>query len=136
MTVLYPVFAMAALTFFCVFRMGILRYGAVSRGEIDGRFYRLYKDHEEPEHLRVLTRHVINLYEAPILFYTIAIIAFMTDTVSTLILTLAWAYVALRYVHSYIHLTSNRVVNRFRVFATGQITLLAVWITVLVTLPH
>lgn len=136
MTILYPVFAMAALTFFCVFRMGILRYGAVSRGEIDGRFYRLYKDHEEPENLRVHTRHVINLYEAPILFYTIAIIAFMTDTVSTLILTLAWAYVALRYVHSYIHLTSNRVVNRFRVFATSQITLLAVWITVLVSLPH
>ena len=136
MTILYPVFAMAALTFFCVFRMGILRYGAVSRGEIDGRFYRLYKDHEEPEHLRVHTRHVINLYEAPILFYTISIIAFVTDTVSTLILTLAWAYVALRYVHSYIHLTSNRVVNRFRVFATSQITLLAVWITVLVSLPH
>ena len=136
MTVLYPVFAMAALTFFCVFRMGILRYGAVSRGEIDGRFYRLYKDHEEPEHLRVLTRHVINLYEAPILFYTISTIAFVTDSVSTLILTLAWAYVALRYVHSYIHLTSNRVVNRFRVFAASQITLLAVWITVLVSLPH
>jgi hypothetical protein len=127
---------MAGLTFFCVIRMGVLRYGAVSRGEIDGRFYRLYKGGEEPEHLRVLTRHVINLYEAPILFYTISIIAFMTGTVSTLILILAWAYVALRYVHSYIHLTSNRVVNRFRVFATSQITLLALWIVVLVSLPN
>ena len=136
MTILYPVFAMAGLTFFCVFRMGVLRYGAVGRGEIDGRFYRLYKDGEEPEYLRVLTRHVINLYEAPILFYTISIIAFMTGTDSTLILTLAWAYVALRYVHSYIHLTSNRVINRFRVFATSQITLLALWIVVLVSLPN
>ena len=136
MTILYPVFAMAALTFFCVFRMGVLRHGAVGRGEMDGRYYRLYEGDGEPEYLRVITRHVVNLYEAPILFYTISIIAYVTDTVSTLILTLAWMYVALRYVHSYVHLTSNRVVNRFRVFATSQLTLLAVWITVLVSLPR
>ena len=136
MNMLYPVFAMAALTFFCTSRMGFLRYGAVRRGEIDGRFYRLYRDDDEPEHLRVLTRHVINLYEAPILFYAISIIAFVTETVSALILTLAWAYVALRFLHSYIHLSSNRVINRFRVFVTSQLTLMALWVVVLVSLPH
>lgn len=131
MTILYPVFAMAALTFFCVGRMGIQRYSAVRRGEIDGRFYRLYKDHEEPEHLRVLTRHVVNLYEAPVLFYAISLIAFTTETVSILIVSLAWAYVALRYVHSYIHLTSNRVIYRFRCFATSQFVLIILWLVVL-----
>jgi len=131
MTILYPAFAMAALTFFCVSRMGFQRFSAVRRGEIDGRFYRLYKDHEEPEHLRVLTRHVVNLYEAPVLFYAISIIAFVTETVSVLILTLAWAYVALRYGHSYIHLTSNRVINRFRLFVTSQFVLMVLWLAVL-----
>ncbi len=131
MTILYPVFAMAALTFFCVFRMGLLRFSAVRRGEIDGRFFRLYKDYEEPEYLRVLSRHVVNLYEAPVLFYAISIIAVVTETVSILILALAWAYVVLRYVHSYIHLTSNKVIHRFRCFATSQFVLIILWLVVL-----
>ncbi len=134
MTVLYPVFAMAALTFFCVFRMGLLRFSAVRRGEIDGRFFRLYKDYEEPEDLRVLSRHVVNLHEAPVLFYAVSIIAFVTESTSTLLLILAWTYVALRYTHSYVHLTSNKVLHRFRLFATSHLVLLVLWILVLVGL--
>ncbi len=134
MTILLPIFAMAGLTFFCVFRLGFLRFSAIRRGEIDGRYFRLYKDYEEPEYLRVNSRHVINLYEAPILFYAISIIAYVTETVSTLILALAWTYVALRYAHSYIHLTSNRVVHRFRIFATSQLLLMILWLVVLLGL--
>ncbi len=134
MNILYPVFAMAALTFFCTFRIGFLRYSAVSRGEVDGRFFRLYRDYEEPEYLRVLSRHVVNLHESPVLFYAISIIAFATETVSILILALAWAYVALRYAHSYIHLTSNKVINRFRCFATSQVVLMILWVVVLLGL--
>lgn len=136
MAILYLTFALAALTFFCATGMGMLRYSAVDRGEVDGRFYRLYKDFEESEYLRVLTRHVINLHEAPVLFYSISIIAFVTETVSTLILAIAWAYVALRYVHSYIYLMTNKVINRFRVFVTSQVLLMVLWIVVLVGLPH
>jgi len=134
MTILYPVFAMAALTFFCVSRMGLLRFSAVRRGEIDGRFFRLYRDYEEPEYLRVLSRHVVNLHEAPVLFYAISIIAAVTETVSPLILALAWAYVTLRYVHSYIHLTSNKVIHRFHCFVTSQFVLIILWLVVLVGL--
>ncbi len=134
MNILYPVFAMAALTFFCMFRLGILRYSAVRRREIDFRFFRQYKDYEEPENLRVLSRHVVNLHEAPVLFYAISIIAFVTETVSILIVGLAWAYASLRYVHSYVHLTSNIVIYRFRLFVTSQIVLIILWIVVLLGL--
>lgn len=134
MSILYPAFAMAALTFFCISRLGILRFSAIRHREIDIRYFRLYKDHEEPENLRILSRHVVNLHEAPVLFYAITIIAYVTDSVTTLILALAWAYVALRYAHSYVHLTSNKVLYRFRVFATSQIVLLMLWVLVLVGL--
>jgi hypothetical protein len=136
MSILYPTFALAALTFFCMFRLGFVRYSAVRRREIDRRYFRAYRDYEEPEKLRILSRHVVNLHEAPMLFYTISVIAYATGTVSTLILALAWVYLALRYVHSYIHLTSNTVLHRFRVFATSQIVLLALWIVVLAGLPR
>lgn len=134
MTILYPTFALAGLTLFVVFRMGLLRFSAVRRGEIDGRYFRLYRDYEEPEYLRVLSRHVVNLYEAPVLFYAVSIIAFVTETTTTLLLGLAWTYVALRYVHSYVHLTSNKVLYRFRLFAISQVVLMLLWILVLVGL--
>jgi hypothetical protein len=136
MAILYPTFALVALTLFFVSRMGMMRFSAVRRGEVDGRYYRLYRGYEEPEHLRVLTRHVINLYEAPVLFYVVSLIAYVTDTVSTLILVMAWAYVALRYAHSYVHLTTNKVINRFRVFVVSHVMLIALWVVVLVSLPH
>ncbi len=134
MEILYPTFVLAGLTMFCMFRLGFLRFSAVRRGEIDGRYFRLYKDYEEPDYLRVLSRHVVNLHEAPVLLYVVSIIAFVTETVTTLLVALAWAYVALRYVHSYIHQTSNKVLHRFRVFATSQIVLLVLWLAVLVSL--
>ncbi len=134
MEILYPTFALAGLTLICVFRMGFLRFSAVRRGELDPRYYRLYRDHEEPEYLRAISRHVVNLYEAPILFYAVSIIAFVTESVTTLLIVLAWTYVALRYAHSYIHLTSNKVLYRFRLFAVSQIVLLVLWVVVLLSL--
>jgi hypothetical protein len=134
MNILYPLFAMAALTFFCMFRLGYMRFTAVRRREVDFRFFRQYRDYDEPDDLRVMSRHVVNLYESPVLFYAITIIAFITETVSILILALAWAYVGLRCIHSYIHLTSNIVIHRFRVFVTSQVVLTALWIVVLLGL--
>ncbi len=134
MEVLYPTFVLAGLTLFCMFRLGFLRFSAVRRGEIDGRYFRLYKDYEEPEYLRALSRHIVNLHEAPVLFYAVSIIAFVTESVTTLLIVLAWTYVAFRYAHSYIHLTSNKVLYRFRLFAASQIVLLVLWLLVLVGL--
>ena len=35
---------------------------------------------------------------------------------------------ALRFVHSYVHLTSNVLIVRFRVFALSWLTLAAMWV--------
>jgi hypothetical protein len=131
MQILYPAFAMMALTIFCMVRLGMLRYAAVRRGEIDPRFFILYRGYEEPEKLAVYSRHVVNLYEAPLLFYVIVLIAFVTGQTEGWVLGLAWAYVALRYVHSYVHLTSNVVLTRFRIFAVSLLTLTVLWAAVL-----
>lgn len=130
MSILYPVLAMFVLTAYCLFRLASLRFKAVSRGEIDPRFFRLYRNAEEPDNLRVHSRHLANLFEAPVLFYVIIIIAFVTQQTGLLPLVLAWAYVVLRYAHSYVHLTSNRVLTRFRIFAVGWTVLAVLWLVV------
>ena len=44
------------------------------------------------------------------------------------IVALAWIYVASRFVHSFIHITYNRVMHRFWVFAFSTLALLAIWV--------
>ncbi len=131
MQILYPTFAMMALTIFCMVRLGLLRWVAVGRGEVDPRFFRLFRGYEEPEKLAAYSRHVVNLYEAPLLFYVIILTAFVTGQSDIWLLGLAWGYVSLRFFHSYVHLTSNVVLIRFRIFVVSMLTLSTLWVVVL-----
>ncbi len=134
MEIIYPMFAMFALTIFVVFRMALSRFAAAKSGEINPRFFKTYSGYEEPDHLRVLSRHVINLYEMPSLFYVAGILILQTGQTDVLTLSLAWAYVGLRYIHSYIHLSSNKLLYRFRVFLLSCLVLIALWLTLIVRL--
>lgn len=132
--ILYPLFAMFALVFGVFLRMAQVRFGAVSRGEMNPAFYRTYQGDEEPEHMRVVTRHFVNLFEMPVLFYVVVIVAYVTRQTGTWMTALAWLYVASRYVHSYVHLTSNDVLTRFRVYLASAVVLTLLWASLLVRL--
>jgi hypothetical protein len=132
--ILYPVFAMFYLVAFVLFRMARMRFGAVSRREMDPRFYRTYDEGQEPPHMRVVTRHFINLFEVPVLFYVGAILTYVTDQVTYWMIGCAWAYVVLRYVHTWVHLGTNDVLTRFRVYGASGLVLLVMWTSLLVQL--
>lgn len=68
-----------------------------------------------------------NLFELPVLFYAAMLLIIISQTQSTALLVLAWAFVVLRYLHSYIHCTYNRVKDRFSVYLFGAIALWAMW---------
>ena len=134
MQILYPAFAMMALTIFCMVRLGLLRWVAVRKGEVDPRFFILFRGYEEPAKLAAYSRHVANLFETPLLFYVIILTAFVTGQAGNWLLGLAWTYVGLRLIHTYVHLTSNVVLTRFRVFVLSMLTLTALWAVVLTNL--
>jgi hypothetical protein len=132
--ILYPVFAMFYLVAAVLVRLAYLRVGAVGRREVDAAFYKTYQCGEEPEHIRVVTRHFINLFEVPVIFYVTALIAFVTHQAGYWLIGCAWAYVVLRYLHSYVHLTSNDVLTRFRLYIASGVVLLVMWSSVLAQL--
>jgi len=127
MNILYPVFALTGLTLFCMARLGYLRFVAVKQGHVDPRYFSLFRGYEEPEKLAAYSRHAVNLFEAPILFYVLVLTAFVTEQTGDVIVGLAWAYVGLRVIHSYVHLTSNIVLIRFRLFTVSMLVLLVLW---------
>lgn len=68
-----------------------------------------------------------NLFELPVMFYVLCLALVVTGLTCLPQLVFAWAYVAARYAHSYIQLTSNKVVLRFYAFAASCLILLAGW---------
>lgn len=69
-----------------------------------------------------------NLSEAPILFYTAILLTLILMVQDTILVLLAWTYVGSRYLHSFIHITYNRVMHRFSVFIFSSFVLLAMWV--------
>jgi hypothetical protein len=114
--------------------MGRMRIAAVKKGELSIKFFRAYADGNEPERLRVISRHYVNLFEMPVLFYAGVILVYITHQVTYWMIGCAWAYVAFRYLHSYVHLTSNNVMVRFSLYFASAFVLTVMWSTLLAAL--
>jgi hypothetical protein len=71
--------------------------------------------------------HLKNLFEMPVLFYALCGFIAVTHFTSLLMLACAWGYVVLRACHTYIHLTSNKVIRRFQAYVASTIVLFVMW---------
>ena len=132
--IVYPSIAMFFLTASLITRMAYLRIGAVQRGEISIGYFRLYNEGVQPEALQLIGRHVQNHFEVPPLFHAVVLLLFVTGSVTPLAVGLAWAYVALRCVHTAVHLGSNDVRRRLQVWASSLLVLSGLWLLLLVSL--
>jgi hypothetical protein len=78
-----------------------------------------------PSTVRQVADNYNHLMEQPTIFYALAFYTVLVNDNSSLAVTLAWAYVALRVVHSLIQCTINRVTLRFLVFSLATLVLMA-----------
>jgi hypothetical protein len=69
-----------------------------------------------------------NQLQLPVLFYVLTILAIVTRHADLLFVLLAWIFVVLRLVHAYIHVTNNRLGQRFAPFAAGAVVLAVMWL--------
>lgn len=126
---LLPLLAQVLLTFIVFFRMYATRIPEFKAKRIDPNAVKTRRDKNE---LLVDSANsadnFANLFEMPVLFYT-AILLALTLMLSDLVLVgLAWLFVGLRYVHSFIHTTYNNVWHRFYVFFASALVLLIIWV--------
>jgi len=112
--ILYPVFALAAWTFIILLRLAFVRLRSGLR----------------PDDFKlVANRNYMNLLELPILFYVACTLLYVGPAVSAISLWLAWIYVALRIVHSLVHLGYNHVMHRLALFAISNFILIGLWLS-------
>lgn len=129
----YPMAAMVLLTALVLMRMVFGRVSAVRRGDVDARFYKTYQgDSGEPRAAAQNTRHFINLFESPVLFYAGCLAAMITGQGTGVIVWLAWAYVLCRVIHAFVHLGANKIPPRMAIYGASWIVLLAIWGTLVI----
>lgn len=125
--VLGPVFALAGWTFCMLLLVAARRVIAMRTAQIRPREYALGESAKVPPQALLANRNYMNLLELPVLFYLVCILSVVTSTTSALFVQVAWAYVALRIVHSLVHVTYNHVMHRFAAFVCSNFALITLW---------
>ena len=123
-----PMGALALLTFIVLGFVPATRFPAVFSGKVTPDDFKLGESARVPPNVAVTNRNYMNLLELPVLFYIAGLMYYVAGRVDEVVLIVAWTYVALRAVHSAIHLSYNKVVHRLIAFAASNFVLAAFWI--------
>lgn len=127
---LYPVIALAFLTFGIMILMGRRRFAAIRKGEIPVGYFKDYQQREPfllPAHVQVAARNYMNLFEFPVLFYAIIPLLILSAHADLKSLAMSWIFVFLRFAHSIVHVTSNKLMWRMRFYFASTIVLMLMW---------
>ena len=127
-----PMGALVLLTFLVLILIPLRRIAAGRRGQIKADDFKFGESATVPGHVSIPNRNYMNLLELPVLFYVVCLMAHSLGLVDEALLVLAWLYVALRALHSAIHLTHNNVIHRLFAFTASNGVLGAMWVWVFV----
>ncbi len=127
-SIFLPFLALGALTFLVLTLIPLRRFRAAAAGQVKPGDFALGESANVPGHVALPNRNYMNLLELPVLFYAACLALYVTGTVATLPLALAWTYVGLRAAHSLVHLTTNTVMVRLTFFALSNAVLIGLWV--------
>jgi hypothetical protein len=126
--ILWPTLALVAVIFAVWMTLVVQRYGHIRRNpptaadlanrEAAMRYFRP---------VEMSGNNLANLFEMPVLYFALVPLLVLTGHGNGFQVALAWAYVLLRALHSYIHIGPKRVNPRFLVYLLSCAVLLAMW---------
>ena len=126
---LWPTFALVALVFVVWFTMFVQRLGHMRRNPPGADTFadsdaamRYFRPVEMP------ANNLANLFEMPVLYFALVPLLLGTGMVGPAQVWLAWAYVLLRALHSFIHIGPKQVRPRFMAYLASCAVLSAMWI--------
>ena len=121
----WPIVGHAFLIFILYCLLGYRRRQMVQQGRVRRSDYR--ENREEPPESLFVKNSLANQFELPVLFYVCCVLLYITEADNLPAVILAWLFVAFRYAHAYVHVTSNNVRLRSPLFAAGFLMLFYMW---------
>ena len=127
--IFWPVLAQVLLTLVMFTLLGVRKARALRNGKVDRKQTAL-DNRAWPEDVVKVSNNVANQFEAPVLFYVLCLVIYSVNASGTFTIILAWLFVLSRFAHAYVHVGSNYVPMRLRLFLFGCFVLLAMLILV------
>jgi hypothetical protein len=116
--IFWPVLALVLMTLLIYVRLIKVKIRELRAGRVNLERRALHED-AWPESVLQINNNIRNQFELPVLFYIVCGVLWALDAVGALALVAAWLFVASRIAHAWVHLTSNYVPNRRRLFTVG-----------------
>ncbi len=124
LSLLHAVLGMAVLSLVMFIWMYATRLPAMSAAKLDPQAAAHPGSLDVlPSGARRVADNYYHLWEAPTLFYAMAFYVVLTGHADQLHVLCAWAYLALRVLHSLVQATINKVMLRFTLFALSWVAL-------------
>lgn len=82
---------------------------------------------KESDRSLVVNKNLANQFEIPVLFHAVCILLYITDADNIGTVALGWVFVIARYVHTYVHVTSNNLRYRAPAFAISMASVILMW---------
>jgi hypothetical protein len=127
--ILWPTLALVALVFVVWFTLFFQRTAHMKRNPPTAETFadgdsslRYFRPVEMP------ANNLANLFELPVLYFALVPLLLLTAQANHIQVLLAWAYVAARALHSFIHIAVKNVPARFLAYAVSVAVLMAMWI--------
>jgi hypothetical protein len=120
--ILWPVLVQISLTIVIFLLLAVAKRKAIKAGGFDRGKTALHND-AWPDAVLKVSNNLQNQFQTPVLFYALSFAFLNLGTVSITVLALAWGYAIMRIGHAYVHVTSNYVPMRFRLFVLGFVML-------------
>lgn len=130
---LYPMFMMVMLTYVVMLITVRVRMSSVRRGEVPISYFSVFQGENIPEMVHKTNRHFDNLFEMPVLFYLAGLLYIALDLSDQFPVACAWAFVVFRVIHTCIHLGYNNIRHRLVAFTLGNLCVLAMWISIVIS---
>lgn len=124
--IFWPMVAHVLLVFVLYGLLSFRRVGLVRAGKVQVSQFRENRD--EPGESLVVRNSIANQFELPVLFHVCCVLLYITEADNIVSLVLAWLFIASRYLHAFVHVTSNRIRYRRPLFIAGMAALGGMWI--------
>src|SRR5690606_37533426 len=115
--IFWPMIAHVVLVMCLYALLGLRRKQAVEQGA--AKISQFRENREEPPQSLFVRNSLTNQTELPPLFHIACLALYETGGVGTFVLLVAWLFAISRYVHAFIHVTSNRIRYRPPAFRGG-----------------
>lgn len=122
--IIWPVLAQIFLTLMMFIILGVRKAKAVKAGEVN-RQQAALSNRVWPADVIKVSNNIANQFEVPVLYYVLCLVLYSINAVDIVAVVLAWLFVLSRFAHANVHLGSNYVPVRFRLFLAGCLVMIA-----------